>query len=622
MKRDFQAIVVGGGHAGIEAALAISRLGCSTMLVTQQLESIGRMSCNPAVGGLAKGNMVREIDALGGEMAQLIDQSMIQYRILNRSKGPAVQAPRAQADRNYYAQLAKFRVESQAHLQLMQDTVSDLILDKDGNCCGVKTERGHELSAQVVVLTTGTFLNGRIHIGDYSAAGGRLGEMPALFLSESLARHGYRMGRLKTGTPARVKASSLDYSKMERQDGDSDIQGFSFQNVQPAYQNQLQERPTQPCHITFTNPRTHDIIRGNMHRSPLFSGQIQGVGPRYCPSIEDKVKRFPERDRHQIFVEPEGILTEESYLNGLSTSMPEDIQVEFIHSIEGLEDAEIMKPGYAVEYDFIDPLQLKPSLESKLHPGLFFAGQINGTSGYEEAAAQGIMAGINAGLRLQGKEPLILERSQAYIGVLIDDLVTMGTSEPYRMFTSRAEYRLALRHSDADTRLLPQAEYVGVMDAERIGKTKEKLQALELIQEIISKRRLSQEELCTLGIPPEELPDDNSLHRALRDPRVDSAMLLAVEPKLGEYPSLWLEHAILDVKYSGYISRQSREIERFHRLEHIGIPENFNWDSLQGMSLEAKEKLKQVQPASLGQASRVSGVRPSDITLLMILLDQ
>ncbi|WGK68681.1 tRNA uridine-5-carboxymethylaminomethyl(34) synthesis enzyme MnmG [Candidatus Haliotispira prima] len=631
---DYQAIVIGGGHAGIESALATARMGFSTLMITQNLDTIGKMSCNPAVGGLGKGNMVREIDALGGQMARLIDGSMVQYRVLNRSRGPAVQAPRAQADRVLYAQLAKHCLEQQANLRCYQDTVTDLLLrpghgaeQADGReiCYGVRTERGHEISAEVVVLTTGTFLNGRIHIGEYMADGGRLGEKPVLGLSEKLNQYGYRLGRLKTGTPARVQSSSLDFSRMEIQPGDEAVGGFSFDNIEEDYSARLRHRPALPCHITYTTARTHDIIRSNMDRSPLFSGRIQGTGPRYCPSIEDKVKRFPDRDRHQVFVEPEGMYTQEMYLNGLSTSLPEDVQEAFIRSIPGMEEAVLMRPGYAVEYDFVNPLGLHPDLESKLHPGLFLAGQINGTSGYEEAASQGLMAGINAGLKLRRKggaagaadEALVLSRSDAYIGVLVDDLVTLGTEEPYRMFTSRAEYRLALRHGDADLRLLKHTERVGILEPQRLARRYEKQAALESIGELVAQRKLNRGERGELGI----LVEDPSLHRALRDPNICMDKLTKVVPELAGYPEPWLEHAVLDIKYAGYIARQQREVDRFRNLENIRVPSRFDWLAAKAISVETRQKLHEVRPLNLGQASRVSGVRPSDISLLMILLD-
>ncbi|MEE8184542.1 MAG: tRNA uridine-5-carboxymethylaminomethyl(34) synthesis enzyme MnmG, partial [Acidobacteriota bacterium] len=447
---DFDAIVIGGGHAGIEAAGALAALGYNTMLVTQNLDCIGKMSCNPAIGGLAKGNLVREIDALGGRMARLIDQTMIQFRILNRSKGPAVQAPRAQADKAHYSLLAKQTLEQTANLTLFQDTVVDFLLDgADSTIQGVLTERGRRFRSRAVVLTTGTFLEATIFIGEYNAPGGRLGEPPACGLGTRLREMGFAVGRLKTGTPARGLRSSLNLERMEEQRGDSEILPFSF-----AAESDVLNRPSVSCYLTYTTPETHRIIRENLHRSPLYGGKIKGVGPRYCPSIEDKVVRFPERERHQIFVEPEGLSTGEVYLNGISSSLPEEVQERFLHTVPGLEKLEILRPGYAVEYDFINPTQLYPSLETKRIRGLFAAGQTNGTSGYEEAAAQGLMAGINAACYLQGKPPLILSRAEAYIGVLIDDLVTLGTEEPYRLFTSRAEYRLCLRHDTADLRLL------------------------------------------------------------------------------------------------------------------------------------------------------------------------
>ena len=595
---DYDVIVIGGGHAGIEACLASARIGFKTLLVTQSLDAIGRLSCNPAVGGLAKGNIVREVDALGGQMGLLIDATMIQFRILNRRRGPAVQAPRAQADKFSYSRLAKETLEKQDNLSLFMDTVVDILTDKDGrNACGVLTQRGIAFTSKAVVLTTGTFMEGRIFIGEYDHSAGRLGEEAAIGLGTALRQKGFSVGRLKTGTPARVKFSSLDLSKMERQDGDAEVVPFSFM-----YESL--DRPSVPCWITYTNEKTHKIIRDNMHRSPLYGGKIVGKGPRYCPSIEDKVVRFPDRDRHQIFVEPEGLGTEEMYLNGLSTSLPEDVQRAFIHSINGLENAEITRPAYAVEYDYMDPIQLKPSLESKVLENLFVAGQTNGTSGYEEAACQGLMAGINACQKLKGEEPLILSRTEAYIGVLIDDLVTMGTKEPYRMFTSRAEYRLNLRHDTADERLTEKGHEVGLATDERLGMLQRKIEGMESLQDLLSHRGFA---------------GRNSLE-ALKSPEVTMDELSSSIPEVNDYPKSIRLGLELKVKYDGYIKRQDRQVDRFAKLEGIRIPEDFDYDVVEGISTEAREKLKAVRPLSVGQASRINGVRTSDMTVLLVYL--
>jgi len=612
---DFDAIVIGGGHAGIEASLALARMDFRTLMITQSLDTIGRMSCNPAVGGLAKGNMVREIDALGGEMGRLIDATMIQFRVLNRSRGPAVQAPRAQADKAAYSALAKKTVELQPNLTCFMDTVVDLDYDTRGTTVtGVVTARGRKFSAKVVVLTTGTFLNGKIFIGEYTAPGGRLSEPAAYGLDTTLREKGFRIGRLKTGTPARVTRSSLDFSQMEPQFGDAEIVPFSFSQLKI-------DRAQLPCWITYTNDQTHQVLRDNMHRSPLYSGKIIGNGPRYCPSIEDKVVKFPDRDRHQIFIEPEGIDTEEMYLNGISSSMPEDVQEAFIHSIPGLQNAVIVRPGYAVEYDYLDPSQLKPSLESKLIAHLFVAGQTNGTSGYEEAAAQGLMAGINAAQMLRGEEPLILSRTEAYTGVLIDDLVTLGTEEPYRMFTSRAEHRLSLRHDSCDRRLTEKGHNLGLVKPEAWQNFLNKKAGIETIKELLRQRRVANNEASShVELGPHA---GVSFRQALKDPHVSIELLGSLDASLVENrPVEWLRLAELDVKYEGYINRQDTQVQRFERMEAVHIPDGFDYDALSGLSTESRQKFKSVQPRSVGQASRISGVRTTDVAVLLMAVSK
>ena len=594
--RDYEAIVIGGGHAGLEASLALSREGFDTLMVTQSLDAIGRMSCNPAIGGLAKGNLVREIDALGGEMGHLIDASMIQYRILNRSRGPAVQAPRAQADKFTYSRLAKETCEREKKLNLFMDTVVDFIIEEEKGrrkIIGVVTERGWHITAKVVVLTTGTFMEGKIFIGEYDAPCGRLGESAAIGLGKKLREYGFNVGRMKTGTPARVRESSLDYDELEVQDGDEEMMPFSFDYEKI-------ERPLRRCWITYTNEETHRIIRENMHRSPLYGGKIVGKGPRYCPSIEDKVMRFPDRERHQIFVEPEGIGTEEMYLNGLSSSLPEEVQHRFIRTLPGLRHCEIMRPAYAVEYDYLDPLDLKPSLESKILDNLFVAGQTNGTSGYEEAAAQGLMAGINAAQRLKGEKSVVLGRTDAYIGVLIDDLVTKGTKEPYRMFTSRAEYRLSLRHDNSDQRLTKIGYEAGLASKEKMERLEEKIKAMDEVKDLLKREKREGKNCLQLLSQPEN--------------DIESLMV----PGLEKFSRSILSEVQLDVKYSGYLKRQDSEAERVKRQEAILIPEDFDYDKVDGLSSESREKFKAIRPHSIGQAGRISGVRVSDVAILSV----
>lgn len=609
---DYACIVVGGGHAGIEASLAAARLGHRTLLITQNPDAIGRMSCNPAIGGLSKGNLVREVDALGGQMGLLIDGSAIQWRLLNRSRGPAVQAPRAQADKARYAELARRAVEGQAGLDVLMDTVIELLYSADGSRVeGAITERGGRIGARAVIVAAGTFMEGTVFVGEWRARAGRLGEPAALGLGAALRARGLTLGRMKTGTPARIKAGSVDLDALELQHGDSDWFPFSFKGGA--------EPPADvPCRVAYTNERTHEVIRRNMARSPLYSGEIVGRGPRYCPSIEDKVVKFPDRDRHQIFVEPEGLYTDELYLNGLSSSLPEEVQEEFIRTMDGFSEAKLVRPGYAVEYDYVDARELYPSLESKRVAGLYFAGQTNGSSGYEEAAAQGLMAGVNAALALSGAEPLILARSEAYTGVMIDDLVTLGAKEPYRMFTSRAEHRLTLRHDSADRRLTPYAARIGLADPERLERFKAKADGMEAISALLAARRVTGADAAAW--PELRGRAGESLAEALRDHRLAELPLAGLAPELGRYPAEWLSGVVLDLRYKGYIEKEERLAARLGKLDGLRIRADYDYDAVPGLSTEAREKLKEARPLTLGQASRVPGVRRSDAALLAIRL--
>ncbi len=615
--QQYDVIVIGGGHAGTEAALAAARMGAQTLLITHNIETIGQMSCNPAIGGIGKSHLVKEIDAMGGVMALAADQGGIQFRVLNSRKGPAVRATRAQSDRVLYKAAIRQQVENQVNLQIFQQAVDDLLIEND--CiCGVVTQSGLTFSAQSVVLTTGTFLGGKIHIGNDNYSAGRAGDPPAITLAKRLRELSLRVGRLKTGTPPRIDGRSIDYSQLEEQPGDTPTPVFSFMGSRELHPQQVS------CFITYTNETTHEIIQQDLRLSPMYNGNIDSTGPRYCPSIEDKVTRFAERNQHQIFIEPEGLQTHEVYPNGISTSLPFETQQKFVRSVKGFENAHITRPGYAIEYDYFDPRDLQPSLETKAIQGLFFAGQINGTTGYEEAAAQGLVAGINAVRRTQEQDAWVPRRDQAYIGVMIDDLVTSGTIEPYRMFTSRAEFRLLLRQDNADLRLSEMANELGCLPAKQWQAFSEKREALETQQQRLKSCFVQPGEM---GAEVEEkilgkkLKHEYSMYELLRRPEVDFEKLQQLSKQdFSSIPSTVKEQLEIQAKYAGYIERQNLEVEKLSHQEEVKLSPDMNYAAINGLSNEAKQKLMEIKPHTIGQAARISGITPSTISLLLVHL--
>lgn len=615
----YDVIVVGGGHAGSEAAAAAANLGSKTLLITMNLQTIGQMSCNPAMGGIAKGQIVREIDALGGLSGIVTDKTMIQFKMLNLSKGPAMWSPRAQSDRMRFSEEWRLQLESIPNLDFFQDMVVELLTEND-QIIGVKTYMGAVIYSKAVILTNGTFLNGLIHIGNKQFGGGRMGEKAAFGITENLVKLGFEAGRMKTGTPPRVDGRSIDFSKMEEQKGDTNPQKFSYTNT-PKLDKQ------RSCYITYTNVKVHEVLREGFERSPLFNGTIKSTGPRYCPSIEDKINRFADRERHQIFAEPEGWQTVEFYINGFSTSLPDDIQIKALQLIPGFEKAKFFRPGYAIEYDYFPPTQLKNTLETKNINHLYFAGQINGTTGYEEAAAQGLMAGINASLKIQNKEPLILKRNEAYIGVLIDDLITKGTEEPYRMFTSRAEYRMSLRQDNADERLTPLSYTLGLASSERMLNLDKKIKQTNNCIDFIKSTSITKEETNPILLQKNSTPISQTVKAdsILVRPNIylkDLENIFSINDyiKSNHFSDEVLEQVEIKIKYKGYIDKELENVEKLNRLENIKIPSNFDYSKLNSISTEAKQKLMKFKPETIGQASRISGVSPSDINVLLIYM--
>ena len=616
----YDVIVVGAGHAGSEAAAAAANMGSKTLLITMNLQNIAQMSCNPAMGGIAKGQIVREIDALGGYSGIVSDTSAIQFKMLNKSKGPAMWSPRVQSDRMRFAEDWRLLLEKTTNLDFYQDMVSGLIVEK-GKVKGVKTSLGIEIKSKSVVLTNGTFLNGLIHIGDKNFGGGRAGERAATGITEQLVQLGFESGRMKTGTPPRVDGRSLDYSKMIEQPGDAVPEKFSYLDITKPLEHQ------RSCHMTYTSEQVHDLLREGFDRSPMFNGRIKSLGPRYCPSIEDKINRFADKDRHQLFVEPEGWNTCEVYVNGFSTSLPEDVQFKALRSVVGFENVKFFRPGYAIEYDYFPPTQLKHTLETKLVDGLYFAGQINGTTGYEEAASQGLMAGINAALRVKEKDPFILKRDEAYIGVLVDDLITKGTEEPYRMFTSRAEYRTLLRQDNADFRLTPKGFELGLASEKRLRRMEQKQEESERFVQFFKETSITPAEANPVLEAKESasVKQQDKMFKLFARPNItieDVRQFKAVEDYIQDnnLDREVIEQTEIQVKYSGYIDKEKNNADKLSRLENIKIPPNFDYSKLQSMSLEAREKLKKIQPVTISQASRISGVSPSDISVLLVYM--